>query len=61
MTAILGLGFVDLALAILVMIPLSLALRKNEGMSAAFYMAFQVCLVVGAALTLLGGLMVLVG
>ncbi|MFZ5813867.1 MAG: hypothetical protein ACOY93_01010 [Bacillota bacterium] len=57
MAAILGLGVIDIALGILVMAPLSLGLRKNEGISAAFYMLFQVCLVVGIALLILGGLM----
>lgn len=59
MSAILGLGVVDLALGILVMLPLSLGLRKNEGMSTAFYMLFQVCMLVGITLTLLAGVMVL--
>lgn len=61
MSAILGLGFVDLALGIFVMIPLSLGLRKNEAFSSAFYMLFQLCTLMGAALLVLGGLMILAG
>lgn len=54
--AIFSLGVVDLALAILVMAPLSLALRNNKAMSTTFFSLFQVCLAVGSALLLLGGL-----
>lgn len=57
MASILGLGFVDLALGILVMAPLSLGLRKQEDMSSAFYMLFQVCMVVGITLLVLAGVM----
>jgi len=56
---ILGLGVVDLALAIMLMIPLSLGYRKNELMSSTFYSLFQVCLAVGSGLLVLSGLMVL--
>ncbi|MFZ5824800.1 MAG: hypothetical protein ACOY94_10765 [Bacillota bacterium] len=59
MSQILTLGVVDLALGLLVMLPLSLGLRKNEGMSTAFYMLFQVCMLVGISLTMVAGVMVL--
>jgi hypothetical protein len=61
MSSILGMGIVDLALGIGLMAPLSVGLRKNEAMSAAFYMLFQLCLAVGGTLVLLAGLMVLAG
>lgn len=59
MSAILGLGIVDLAFGLVVMLPLSMGLRKNEGMSTAFYMLFQICMLVGLALILLAGIMVM--
>ncbi len=57
--AILGLGIVDLALAIGLMIPLSVATKKNEYMSSTFDSLFKVCLTVGSAMLVLTGFMVL--
>lgn len=61
MAGILGLGFVDLALGILVMAPLSVGYRKNETLSMTFQLCFQICLAVGAVLLILGGVMILAG
>jgi hypothetical protein len=52
---ILGLGIFNLALGILVMAPISLAMKKNELMSKAMYLLFQVCTAVGLAGVLAAG------
>ena len=58
MSQILTLGVVDMALGLVVMLPLSMGLRKNEEMSTAFYLLFQVCMMVGISLTMVAGVMV---
>ncbi|HLN62160.1 MAG TPA: hypothetical protein VK464_11465 [Symbiobacteriaceae bacterium] len=59
MSVILGLGVVYLALGILVMAPFSLGLRKNELMSKALYLGFQVFTIVGLTSVLLAGVLLL--
>ncbi len=59
MSVILGLGVVYLALGILVMAPFALGLRKNELMSKALYLGFQVCTFVGLTSVLLAGILLL--
>jgi hypothetical protein len=58
-SVILGLGVVYLALGILVMAPFSLGLRKNELMSKALYLGFQVFTIVGLTSVLLAGVLLL--
>jgi hypothetical protein len=60
-TSVLGLGFVDLALGILVMAPLSVGLRRHEHLSSAFYLLFQVCSAVGLGLVVVAGLLAMLG
>lgn len=61
MTSILGLGVVDIALALLVIAPLALGYRKNEAMSAGFHSLFQICLAVGFSLLMVAGFMAIAG
>jgi len=57
MGAVLGLGFVDLALGILVMAPLSVGLRRHPLLATSFYLLFQVCVAIGMVLVLAAGLL----
>ena len=59
MASILGLGFADMALGILVMAPLSVGLRHRRLVSTSFFLLFQVCVTVGMALILVAGLLAL--
>lgn len=55
--SVLGLGLIDLALGILLMAPLSMAVRRHEHLSTAFFLLFQVCSVVGMVLVAVAGLL----
>lgn len=57
MSVILGLGVVYLALGILGLAPFALGLRKNELMSKALYLGFQVVTTVGLTAVLLAGIL----
>lgn len=59
MNSVLGLGFVDLALGILLMAPLSVGVRRHEHLSTSFFLLFQVCCAVGLLLILVAGLLAL--
>lgn len=55
--SILGLGFVDMALGILLMAPLSVGTKGKGLISTSFFLAFQVCVVVGMLLIAVAGLL----
>lgn|GEM_PF-2486941 len=57
MNSVMGLGFIDMALGILVMAPLSVGLRRHEHLSTSFFLLFQVCCAVGLGLVLVAGLL----